>query len=202
MNNLNLLPGYTFNEYLLVLNPHEELRNKIQAVKKQFAQEFQLKAAFSGSPQLALVSFKQYAMVEERIVNRLHAIAMAYPAIKIELKDYGSFPTHTIFINVASKFPVQGLVKKIRTEAQRILKCDAEHKPHFMLDPFIPVARKLQPWQYEKDWQQYKHRHFTGRFIADGMMLLKRKPGEHNYQVLQYFNFENLPINTTQTSLF
>jgi len=31
------LPGYRYNEYLLVLNPHEELRNKIYTIKNEFA---------------------------------------------------------------------------------------------------------------------------------------------------------------------
>jgi hypothetical protein len=28
------IPGYRYNEYLLILNPHEELRNKIMQVKR------------------------------------------------------------------------------------------------------------------------------------------------------------------------
>ena len=30
------MPGYRVYEYLLVLNPHEELRNRIMQVKKEF----------------------------------------------------------------------------------------------------------------------------------------------------------------------
>ena len=35
-NIINSIPGYKIFEYLLVLNPHEELRNKIMQVKKIF----------------------------------------------------------------------------------------------------------------------------------------------------------------------
>jgi hypothetical protein len=35
-----LLPGYRIYEYLLVLNPHEELRNKIMAVKNEFYETY------------------------------------------------------------------------------------------------------------------------------------------------------------------
>ena len=34
MKNINSIPGYKVNEYLLVLNPHEELRNKIIEITK------------------------------------------------------------------------------------------------------------------------------------------------------------------------
>ncbi len=34
------IPGYQYNEYLLILNPHEELRNKIMQVKKEFGEKY------------------------------------------------------------------------------------------------------------------------------------------------------------------
>ncbi len=202
MKNNTMIPGYKTYDYLLVLNPHEELRHKIIQVKEQFAKDYKSNFAVHSKPHIALATFTQYGMIEERIINRLHTIAMGFPPIKIELKDYGSFPTHTIFINVASKLTVTNLVKKIRTDAQRLLKLDGDNKPHFLLDPFIPIGRKLMPWQYEKGWLEYSHKHFTGRFIADGMLLLKRPSGELNYQAVQRFEFQNLPVNTVQASLF
>ena len=81
----NTIPGYRVYEYLLVLNPHDELRNKRW-----------------GKPHLTLVNFLQYGLMEDRIANRLRMIAMGYHPVKIELKDYGSFPSHTIYINVTS----------------------------------------------------------------------------------------------------
>jgi len=64
------------------------------------------------------------------------------------------------------------------------------------------VARKLLPWQYEKGWLEYSHRHFTGRFIADSMLLLKRRMGERAYQIVQRLEFMNLPVSTKQGELF
>ena len=131
-------------------------------------------------------------MMEERIINRLKAIAMGYPPFKVELKDFGSFPSHTIYINVTSKVPVQGLVKEIRSEAQRLLKLNDDNKPHFILEPHLTIARKLKPWQYEKGWLEYSNKSFTGRFIADSMVLLKRPVGEMKYQAVMRFEFQNL----------
>ena len=198
----NTIPGYRVYEYLLVLNPHEELRNKITAVKTDFYNSYQAETAKWGKPHLTLVNFLQYEMFEERIINRLKLIAMGYHPIKIELKDYGSFPAHTIYINVTSKVPIQNLVKQIRTEAQRLMKLNDDNKPHFIMEPHMTIARRLLPWQYEKGWLEYSHKHFTGRFIADGMLLLKRPVGELKYQIVQRFEFQNLPVNTTQGELF
>jgi 2'-5' RNA ligase len=198
----NIMPGYRVYEYLIVLNPHEELRNRIMQVKQDFYESYKAGSAIWGRPHVTLVNFLQYEMMEEKMVSRLNAIAMGYHPIKVELKDYGSFPAHTIYINITSKLPIQSLVKEIRHEAQHLFKLNDDNKPHFMVEPNLTIAHHLQPWQYEKGWKEYSHKHFTGRFIADGMLLLKRPIGESNYQIVQRFEFMNLPVHVKQGSLF
>ena len=198
----NVMPGYKVYEYLLVLNPHEALRNKIMQVKQHFFNTYKNATAVYSKPHITLVNFVQYQMQEERLVSRLKTIAMGCPPIKIEMKDYGSFPSHTIYINITSKVPIQNLVKNIRADAQRLMKLNDENKPHFMMEPHLTVARKLEPWQYEKGWLEYSNLHFTGRFIADGMLLLKRPVGEMKYEIVERFEFQNLPVATTQGDLF
>lgn len=192
------IPGYRVYEYQLVLNPHEELRKKIMTAKNEFYEKYQAETARWSKPHITLVNFVQYGMMEDRIVNHLKTIAMSFHPVKIELKDYGSFPSHTIYINVTSKVPLQNLVKQVRTETQRLMKLNDDNKPHFIIEPHITIARKLLPWQYEKGWLEYSHRHFTGRFIADAMLLLKRPVGELKYEIIQRFEFQNLPVATTK----
>jgi 2'-5' RNA ligase len=202
------MPGYRVCEYLLVLSPHEELWNRIMKVKEEFSTTYKSDHARWGKPHITLANFIQYEMMEERIVNRLRMVAMASPPFKVELKDFGSFPSHTIYINVTSKLPIQNLVKGMRTDGQRLMKLNDDNKPHFIMEPHLTIARKLKPWQYEKGWLEYSNRHFTGRFIANSMTLLKRlaieSPEGHRlkYQVAGSFEFQNLPVTTKQGELF
>ena len=189
------------NEYLLILNPHEELRNKVQQVKKEFYENYQAPTALGGKPHVTMVRFTQLALMEERIVQRLRTIAMGYCPFKVELKDFGSFPSHSIFINVTSKLPIRGLVNEIK-DIQRLMKLDKDHKPHFIDEPYLPIARKLLPWQYEKGWLEYSNKSFTGRFVADAMLLLKRREGEMAWQIAERFAFQNLPVAIRQGQLF
>lgn len=203
---VNAMPGYRVYEYLLVLSPHEELWNRIMKTKDEFADKYKSDHARWGKPHITLVNFLQYEMMEERILNRLRMVAMGSPAFKVELKDFGSFPSHTIYINVTSKVPVQNLVKEIRTDGQRLMKLNDDNKPHFIMEPHLTIARKLKPWQYEKGWLEYSHRHFTGRFIANAMTLLKRqvviRETKAKYHVREKFEFQNLPVTTKQGELF
>ena len=195
------MPGYRLNDYLLVITPNEDLRNRIHTVRKNFNEKFSPAMPLTGKPHLALAHFVTWNMMEEKLVNRFHHIALGMTPFKIELKDFSSFPSHTIYINVATKIPVQNLVKELRT-AQKLMKSDADHEPHFIAEPFIPVARKLLPWQYEKGWLEYSHLHFSAKIIADGMLLLKRPLGDKSYQVVQRFEFMNMPVTTKQGELF
>jgi 2'-5' RNA ligase len=193
--------GYKQNEYLLILNPHEELRNKIKDVKEDFSKKFDAPNARWGKPHVTLAKFTQLEMLEERIINRLKIVAMGYHPIKVELKDFGSFPSHTIYINITTKEPIRNLVKEIKPW-QKLLKLNDDNKPHFLDEPHLTIARQLKPWQYEKGWLEYSQKNFTGRFIADSMLLLKRKVGDMGYQIAARFEFQNLPVSTKQGELF
>ena len=199
---VNTIPGYRVYEYLLVLRPQEELRNRMVKVKEDFSVKYKTGKTISGGSQIILASFAQYAMKEERIINRLQAVAMGYPPFKVELKDFGSFPSHTICINVNSKLPIQNLVKQIRKESQRLMKLNNDNKPHFISEPHFTIATKLKPWQYEKGWLEYSKKHFNGWFIASGMGLLKRAAGEMKYHMVQQLEFQHLPVITRQGELF
>ena len=199
---VNSIPGYQVCEYLLVIEPHKDLAEKIVKIKEEFAEVYKMEQAKWGQPQVILSSFVQYAMMEERLINRLRMVAMGATPFKTELRDFGSFPTHTIYINVVSKVPFQNLVKNIRHETQRLMKLNDDNKPYFILEPHITIARKLQPWQYEQAWLEYSNKSFTGRFIADSMLLLKRPVGETRYKGVCRYKFQNLPVATKQGELF
>lgn len=196
------LQGYKIFEYLLVLQPHEALQQAIMLEKESFALTYEADHARWGKPHVTLVNFLQYEMMQPRLRQRLEAVAMAQTPLKVELKNYGSFPAHTIYINVTSKLPIQNLVKNIRTQTQQLMKINNDNKPHFIMEPHMTIARRLKPWQYEKSWMVYSHKTFTGRFIAAGMLLLRRPVLTQKYEVVQRFMFEDKVMVPAQGNLF
>ena len=188
------IPGYQIYEYLLVLSPHKDLWDKIIEIKMKFADDYKSDHARWGKPHVTLANFLQYEMMQERLINRLKIVAMGTTPFKIELKDFGSFPSHTIYINLVTKIPIQNLVKNIRHESNRLMTLNKDNKPYFGTEqPHLTIARKLQPWQYEKGWLEYSNQSFTGRFIAGEMLLLGRPVSEMKYRIVERFEFKNLP---------
>jgi len=49
---------------------------------------------------------------------------------------------------------------------------------------------------------EYEHKHFHGRFIADHVLLLKRRENMKAWQTAEKFMFQNMKSETTQGNLF
>ncbi len=188
-------------QYLLIVQPHEALCSDIQKIKKQFAETYDCPAAATGKPNITLARFEQYEMLERRIVHRLGLIAATREPFVVELHDFGSFPTHSIILNVTTKTQFVELVKSLRP-IQHLMKMDKDHKPHFITEPHITIARKLLPWQYEKGWLEFSNTHFSGRFVVDTMILLRKREGDTRYEMIRKFNMLNVKEEVVQGSLF
>lgn len=199
-NELTSLPGYALHEYQLVLQPHDELCNKIIKVRKDFNQKYGIHSFVQVKPKITIVKFHQLQMMEERIKNRLRMVAMAVPPFKVDMKDYGCYPSHTIYIGVTAKAAIQMLIKHLKT-ARHLFKTN-EHNPHFTDDCNITLARQLLPTKFEQAWNEYSHKHFTGHFIASKLLLLKKREGARNFTTIQSFDFMNMPVVTRQGQLF
>lgn len=193
--------GYLVNEYAIVLQPHEELSNTIMEEKKWYAETYQCPEALYVKPRVTLVHFKQHELIEPHIIRQVKNISTSLSDFKVELKNFGSYPSHTIYLNVVSKVQIMDIVKELKS-SQRLMKLDDDNKPHFLTEPHISIARKLLPWQYEKSWLEYEHKHFHGRFIADHVLLLKRREHTTMWKTAMRFDFKNVKEDMLQGALF
>ena len=195
------IPGYNYNEYKIVLRPNEDLASKIAEIKKTFSEQYKTSFSNNFSIDIPLVNFVQLEMKEKQVLNNLQTIAEHYRPFKVNLKNFGSMPTHSIFINIESKQQVLNLVKELKS-TQRWMRLDKENKAHFINNPFITIASKLLPWQFEKGWLEYKNHYFTGSFMAEEMLLMKRKIGTFKFHVVKQFKFNDIEKYASQTELF
>ena len=70
------IPGYRINEYLLVLNPPEDLWQKIMKIKEGFAEKYKNDIAKFTKPHVTLVNWVSLELMEEKMIQRLQLIAM------------------------------------------------------------------------------------------------------------------------------
>ena len=191
----------SINEYLLVIQPHEDLIEKIMAIKKGFSETYQCEQALYLKPQITLIKFSQYELAERPFVNRLRNIAMVNKSFRIILDDFGSLPSHTIYLKVQTTNQIMDLIKELK-QVQAFIKPNAQNKPHFITEPMVFIAHKLLPWQYEKGWLEYSNTHFNASFMVNELLLLKRKEGGKGYKVVERFPLLNQVNKLEQASLF
>ena len=191
----------SINEYLLVIQPNEDLCEKIMALKQHFSTNYQCPQAMYLKPGITLIKFSQYELAESRFVNRLRNIATANPSFKITLNDFGSLPSHTIYVNIQTTNHITELTKELK-QVQAYIKSDAQHKPHFISEPIISIAHKLLPWQYEKGWFEYSNTHFNASFMVKELLLLKKKDGSNGYKTIERFPLLNQVNKLEQASMF
>ena len=194
------MPGYRSAEYILILNPHPALQEKIMKIKRQIWEKYDNGFLMNKKPVITLARFFSLQMMEEKLMNHFKIAGMAMPPFKVSLKDYYGITDHSLSINVASKFPLQMLMKDIKS-AKRLIR-STDKKPFFNSDFSIPLAVKLTPLLYNNLWKEFSQRQFTGHFIADSMLLLKRPEGDKHYQIAARFEFQNLPVSVRQGELF
>ncbi len=191
----------SISEYLLVIQPNEDLCEKIMVLKKQFSEAYQCPQALYLKPQITLIKFSQYELAESRFVNRLRNIATVNSSFKITLNDFGSLPSHTIYVNIQTTNYLTELSKELK-QVQAYIKPDAQHKPHFITEHIISIAHKLLPWQYEKGWLEYSNTHFNASFMVNEILLLKRPEGSNGYKIMERFPLLNQVKKLEQASMF
>ena len=194
------MPGYRINEYRLVIPLPEALQNKMKEVRKSLHEKYKVKLPFQLKPCLTLLKCHVLEKTEAKLIGCLQQIAMATDLFKVELEGFAAYPSHTIYINVLTKSPFNELVKELKRH-KRLMQIP-QHDPHFINEPHLIVAQKLKPMQFINMWLECEHKSFTGRFVADAMLLLRRSGANSNWEVVRRLEFMSLPMQVKQGVLF
>jgi 2'-5' RNA ligase len=200
MSTVYQLPGYRINEYRLVVPLPEALQDRVHNLRKSLHERHGVKFPFELKPSLTVLRCHAFERVEARLVEKLQHVAMSFHPFKVELKDFSAYPSHTVYIDVPTRSPFHELVKSLK-KAKWLMNIP-DHEPHFINEPHLIIAQKLKPMQFIKMWMECEHSQFTGRFMADSLLLLKRSEISKRYEVLRRMELMSLPMDVKQGELF
>ena len=200
MNTSSSMPGYQINEYRLVIPLSDTLQEKMNAVRASLHERHRIKATFELQPSLTILKFHAFETIEPRLMERMQQVAMGHNPFKIELENYAAYPSHTVYVDVLTKSPFNELTKSLKKI--KWLMNIPQHEPHFINEPHLIIAQRLKPMQFISLWMECEHTAFTGRFIADAMVLMKRNVATHKYEELKRMEFMALPVGVKQGELF
>ena len=194
------LPAFPQAEYMLVLSPDAHLQERIGRARQVLSEKIGTRPS-ARKAHVLLARWQAWDMMEERLLQRLHVLSMEQYPFQVQMEGFGGFPSHTVYIQVPTREPILRLVAGIRKN-KRLMRSADGADPYFISEPHLPLARGLNPGQYEQAMQTLGHRPFKASFVADAMLLLKRRAGSPAYQIVARFAFEHLAVTARQASLF
>lgn len=161
------------NQYYLVLKPTEQVVEKINEVRLAVHDNYKTEIFPLSFPYLRLITFNGLKENEILIISALKKITGHLSTLRMILKNFGTFPTHTIYINAASRLCLKEIISRIKKEGN--LNPLAIEPPHYLDDFYIPIAIKLKPWQFEKLSLEHSQSNFSASCIIKEIHLLKRE---------------------------
>lgn len=194
------MPGYRIGEYRLIVPLSEALQQTVMQVRKEFHERYRIPLPFNLPPSLTILHCHAYEGMEARLIDRIQQVATRSSSFKVELQNFAAYPSHTIYIHVPTRSPFNELVKELKVV--KSLTKIPDHDPHFINEPHLLIAQKLKPFQFTRMWMDCEHTQFTGRFMAESMLLVKRSADTRRYEELRRFDFSSLAQSVKQGTLF
>lgn len=179
--------GFTVVEYVLSIPAGKALYEKIKSARKTFAQDFSCDE-LNLPVAITVANFLQFDAAERQLISTLSAMATAAKPFKVEVNGFASLPAHSIFAKLTQTVQLNEFTKKVKRECQLLMKLDKEHKPHFIEDHNIPIAKNLKPWQYEKAWIEYEHLGIHAVSVVNEIQLKRRTLSEKSFDTLASFS--------------
>ena len=200
MSNTLVDPGYRISEYRLIVPLSESLQQAVMQIRKELHERYRIPAPFELKPSLTILHCHAYDGMEARLLDRIQQVATRNSVFKVELQNFAAYPSHTIYIHVATRSPFNELTKELK--CVKSLTKVPDHDPHFINEPHLLIAQKLKPFQFTRMWMDCEHTQFTGRFVAAGMVLMKRTAAGGHWEELRRFEFATLAQSIKQGTLF
>jgi 2'-5' RNA ligase len=166
--------GSIIKEYLLVVNPEENIWRQVMEEKTNFFNSYRTAVAIKTKPHITIASFLAKEEMEETVLRWIHRIVSAKKIFTVALNNYSGFPNaNTIYLRVQDHLPFKQLAKELKV-IDELVKSNGLPKAHLISNPHMTIARRLEGPVYEKAMMEYSRKEFHAEFQVKELVLLKR----------------------------
>ncbi len=178
------------NLYFIALIPHLELREQIEAFKKEMQEHFNAKHALKSPAHITLqMPFRIHKNKEPSLIEILQKIAAKQDPFELKLSGFDCFSPRVIFVKVINHDPILPIHEKLIC----LLKENMELGEKVLspkIHPHMTIAtRDLSPEKFKLAWNEFKNKAFQGSFLCKSLFLLKHN-GRH-WDIYQEFHFNS-----------
>lgn len=183
--------------YKLTIPLPDHLEERVMQFRKEIAHRYRSVAALKP---MGHVSLQESFAYDDRMLadmqNKLAEVFDHTAPFRVELENFGAFPSHTIFVAIRNFFPFMQLRDRLYRHLGRENAMPAIVSSR-AITPHITVAyRDLAPEAFDRAWSDFCQREFSGEFTAAAAHLM-----EHcgKWRTVRAFPFRNLAISDVQS---
>jgi 2'-5' RNA ligase len=176
-------------EHMLLANPDDRIYLKVQSKKEFFFQQHGAVIAVKTRPHITVAKSKAKGSVGELLCDCIQKVCNLPYSFTVALKNYGSFPSHAVYINVHNAKPF-GLLAQNLSVIESMMISPHECRITFLVDkPHMTIARGLDLEVYRRAIAEYKRFSFFDLFTINKLILLKRSGPYAKWQPVREFCF-------------
>ncbi len=176
-------------EYLLVINPSKSVGNEMRRIKKYFAEKYHYVKAEKTQPHITLAVFRTDESKEKYLTEAIEEVCRYSYPFEVKLSNYNFIPSHNIHVDVRNPSAIMDVVKGLRSLKEKSELLGTRY--FFCQHPHITIAGGLQEETFLKAKKDFESRTYQNSFIADSVVLLRRKTQYERCLVIKEFEFRD-----------
>lgn len=196
--NNNLLFGQEMMyDYLLVVNPGNQVASDVKALKQLVAQELGIYGSRFSQAHISLFRSEFPERYEQDFIQLLEEVAARQSGFTLYTSKFDHFEhgpdKRTIYINVANPKPIGELHHKL---LQAFNIKPGSFKPH------ITVARAISTLEFNKVYDHFNNQVFVRSFHCNSFTLLRKPATGGHYEPVKEFFFGDEMMKEKENTLF
>jgi len=175
-------------EYLLVIYPYGDLRDRLLEEQQQFSTDYEV--TVRNRPHITVAAFQAAEGMEDTLIRWIQRICHRYERFELTLNNYSGIPPHTIYLRVQDPQPFRRLMQQLRAIDHYVRSSGCP--PVNLIDrPYLSIAGGLTEQVYNRAMPEYSRKTFHESLPVDELVLLKRN---HHFDPCRTVNiFRLLP---------
>jgi 2'-5' RNA ligase len=179
-------------EYVLVIQPSGAVVEKLREEQLFFQQVYDKQGTVRFNPQIKVAGFRARESMEATIIRWMQNICSLQKSFPITFNNYSGFPTGSIHLRIMEHEPFHQLTKEL-TVVDDFIKSSGFPQMRMVSKPHMTIASKLDQRIYEKAMVDFSQKCFFESFIANELVLVKRKNAFEKGKVVNVFGL--MPAN-------
>ncbi|CAN5415386.1 hypothetical protein BH10BAC3_BH10BAC3_18920 [soil metagenome] len=171
-------------EYMLVINADKRVKQELTAERRIFLDKYNTGIHDADDTSITVMSFAATEDMEGTIIRWMQRIFGQQESFIVTLNNYSGYPPNNIHLRVQYTQAFQRLGKELKV-IDNYVKSYGLPAARISNHPHLTLARRIPEDIYTKAMFDYARRDFYGSFIANELVLLKRK---HQFETAKKIN--------------